>query len=174
MNCQKSSLFLGPKHPATCISFLWRSFSLSADDLCGQSIYQVLAKGKENSWRLNIFYWYACVDIMYYSAPHLMCVCLCVLLTAPLTLPASVSRSFPTVDSSLHKHSRDTPCSFLMSLTRQLCIMASVTIFSLKSSPINLTVPSECSQALCLACSSCSFNCWHSASLGSRLPSSVK
>lgn len=71
-----------------------------------------------------------------------------------LTLAFSKSKSFPMVDSSLQRHSRDSSSWFFSSFTTQSCMMASVSIFSLNSSPMNLMFPSERRRALSLASSS--------------------
>lgn len=71
-----------------------------------------------------------------------------------LTLAFSKSRSLPIVDSSLQRHSRDSSSWFLRSFTTQSCMMASVSIFSLKSSPMNFMLPSERLRALSLDSSS--------------------
>lgn len=70
------------------------------------------------------------------------------------TLAFSKSRSLPMVDNSLHKHSKDSSSWFLSSFTMQSCMMTSVSILSLKSSPMNLMFPSE----RLLAWSSASFS----------------
>lgn len=61
------------------------------------------------------------------------------------------------VVSSRHKHSSDSSSWFLSSFTTQSCMMASVNIFSLKSSPMNLMLPRERRRALSRASSSSSF-----------------
>lgn len=73
-----------------------------------------------------------------------------------LTLAFSKSRSLPMVVSSLHRHSRDSSSWCLSSLTTQSCMMASVSILSLNSSPMNLMLPMERLRALSLASSSSS------------------
>lgn len=68
------------------------------------------------------------------------------------------------VDSSLHRHSRDSSSWFLSSFTMQSCMMTSVSILSLKSSPINLMFPSErllaVSSASCSSSTSRCFSSW--------------
>lgn len=81
------------------------------------------------------------------------------------TLAFSKSRSLPMVDNSLHRHSRDSSSWFLSSFTIQSCMMTSVSIFSLKSSPINLMLPIERLLALSLVSTSsstrrCFSSCW--------------
>lgn len=61
------------------------------------------------------------------------------------------------VVSSLHRHSKDSSSWFFSSLTTQSCMMASVNILSLKSSPMNLMLPMERLRALSLASSSSSW-----------------
>ena len=75
-----------------------------------------------------------------------------------LTLAFSKSRSLPMVVSSLHRHSKDSSSWFFSSLTTQSCMMASVNILSLKSSPMNLMLPMERRRALSLASSSSSWS----------------
>ncbi|TNN39035.1 hypothetical protein EYF80_050784 [Liparis tanakae] len=72
------------------------------------------------------------------------------------------SRSLPMVDSSLQRHSRDSASWFLSSFTMQSCMMTSVSIFSLNSSPMNLMLPSDRRRAT-------SFACWSSTISSSSL-----
>lgn len=74
------------------------------------------------------------------------------------TLAFSKSRSLPIVVSRRHRHSRDSSSWFFSSFTTQSCMMASVSIFSLKSSPINLMLPMDLRRALSLASSSSSWS----------------
>ncbi len=62
--------------------------------------------------------------------------------------------------SSLHRHSRDSSSWFFSNFTMQSCMIASVSICSLKSSPINLMFPMERLRALSFASfsSSCSLS----------------
>ena len=73
------------------------------------------------------------------------------------TLAFSKSRSLPMVVSRRQRHSRDSSSWFLSSLTTQSCMIASVNIFSLNSSPINLIFPNERRRAMSRASSSSSF-----------------
>lgn len=83
------------------------------------------------------------------------------------TLAFSKSRSLPMVDNSLHRHSKDSSSWFLSNFTMQSCIMTSVSILSLNSSPINLILPSERLLALSLAsCSSSMSRCFSSSCWG--------
>lgn len=77
--------------------------------------------------------------------------------TGPHTLAFSKSRSLPMVVSRRQRHSRDSSSWFLSSLTTQSCIIASVNIFSLNNSPINLIFPKERRRAMSRASSSSSF-----------------
>ena len=52
----------------------------------------------------------------------------------------SVSNSFPIVEKRVQTHSKLTSSSHLRSLNRLSCMMFSVNIFRLKSSPTNLNV----------------------------------
>lgn len=86
------------------------------------------------------------------------------------TLAFSKSRSLPMVDNSLHRHSKDSSSWFLSNFTMQSCIMTSVSIFSLNSSPINLILPSERLLALSLAsCSSSTSRCFSSPCQGKHV-----
>lgn len=86
------------------------------------------------------------------------------------TLAFSKSRSLPMVDNSLHRHSRDSSSWFLSSFTMQSCMMTSVSILSLNSSPMNLMLPSERLLALSLASSSSSVSrCFSSSCQGKML-----
>ena len=62
---------------------------------------------------------------------------------ARCTLAFSKSRSLPMVDNSLHRHSWDSSSWFLSSFTMQSCMITSVSILSLNSSPMNLMLPIE-------------------------------
>lgn len=75
-----------------------------------------------------------------------------------LTLAFSKSRSLPMVVSNLQRHSKDSSSWFFNSLTTQSCIIASVSILSLNSSPMNLMLPIERRRALSLASSSSSWS----------------
>lgn len=70
------------------------------------------------------------------------------------------------VVSSLHRHSKDSSSWFFSSLTTQSCIMASVNILSLKSSPMNLMLPMERRRALSFASSSSSWSLSRSVAWG--------
>lgn len=74
------------------------------------------------------------------------------------TFAFSKSRSLPMVVSRRHRHSRDSSSWFLSSFTTQSCMMASVSILSLNSSPINLMLPMDLRRALSLASSSSSWS----------------
>lgn len=77
------------------------------------------------------------------------------------TLAFSKSRSLPMVDNSLQRHSRDSSSWFFSSFTMQSCMMTSVSILSLNSSPMNLILPSERLRALSLeSCSSSMSRCF--------------
>ncbi len=80
------------------------------------------------------------------------------------TLAFSKSRSFPIVENNRQRHSKLSSSWFFKSLTTQSCMMGSVSIFSLKSSPMNLMFPSDRLRALFLASSSSSFRRWRSSS----------
>lgn len=73
------------------------------------------------------------------------------------TLAFSKSRSLPMVVSRRQRHSRDSSSWFLRSLTTQSCMIASVNIFSLNNSPINLIFPKERRRAVSRASSNSSF-----------------
>ena len=73
------------------------------------------------------------------------------------TLAFSKSRSLPMVVSRRQRHSRDSSSWFLSSLTTQSCMIASVNIFNLNNSPINLIFPNERRRAMSRASSSSSF-----------------
>lgn len=75
------------------------------------------------------------------------------------TLALGVSRSLPMVDISLQRHSSDSSCSSVRSLTTQLCMMFAVNIFSLKSSPISFIFPRERRRLLKWTFSSFSLSC---------------
>lgn len=62
------------------------------------------------------------------------------------------------VVSRRHRHSRDSSSWFFSSFTTQSCMMASVSILSLKSSPMNLMLPMDLRRALSLASSSSSWS----------------
>lgn len=68
----------------------------------------------------------------------------CLRLCMPvLTLAFLKSRFLPIVESSLQRHSRDSSSWFFSSFTMQSSIMEAVSIFILKSSPMNFMLPSE-------------------------------
>lgn len=73
------------------------------------------------------------------------------------TLAFAKSRSLPIVVRRRQRHSRDSSSWFLSSLTTQSCIIASVNIFNLNNSPINLIFPKERRLAMSRASSSSSF-----------------
>lgn len=75
-----------------------------------------------------------------------------------VTLAFSKSRSLPMVVRSLQRHSKLSPSWFFSSLTMQSCMMGSVNILSLNSSPMNLIFPVERLRALSFASSSSSCN----------------
>lgn len=60
-----------------------------------------------------------------------------------LTLAFLKSRFLPIVESSLQRHSRDSSSWFFSSFTMQSSIMEAVSMFILKSSPMNFMLPSE-------------------------------
>lgn len=84
------------------------------------------------------------------------------------TLAFGVSRSLPMVDISLQRHSSDSSCSSFRSLTTQLCMMLAVSIFSLKSSPINFIFPSERRRLVKRTSSSLGLSCCQSAACEGR------
>lgn len=74
------------------------------------------------------------------------------------TFAFSKSRSLPMVVSRRQRHSRDSSSWFFSSFTTQSCMIASVSIFSLKSSPMNFIFPMDLRRALSLASSSSSWS----------------
>lgn len=74
------------------------------------------------------------------------------------TFAFSKSRSLPMVVSRRQRHSRDSSSWFFSSFTTQSCMIASVSIFSLKSSPMNFIFPMDLRLALSLASSSSSWS----------------
>lgn len=74
------------------------------------------------------------------------------------TFAFSKSKSLPMVVSKRQRHSRDSSSWFFSSFTTQSCMIASVSIFSLKSSPMNFIFPMDLRRALSLASSSSSWS----------------